>query len=175
MHSSYSFTNSARDWGEWSASRPGCPLPRVKDHGAHWIGGWVSLRAVLDTRLDEKSITSAGDRTSIARSSIPFSDTILTELPRLQNSRVVPSNVVPQLSLSQIPVTLLPYNRFPLQLCASNISIKDYWARDPFVLYRASVGLCHFQLFPDAIHPTILYFFQPTSKRKLSRYSHFRR
>jgi hypothetical protein len=35
--------------GEWSASRPGRALPSGKDPGTHWIGGWVDLRAGLDT------------------------------------------------------------------------------------------------------------------------------
>jgi hypothetical protein len=37
-------------------------------------------------RLQEKSFASAGDRTSIARSSSPQLDTILTELPRLPHN-----------------------------------------------------------------------------------------
>jgi hypothetical protein len=47
--SSYSFLTSALDWGEWSASRPGCALPRGKDPGTHCTGGWVGPRAGLDT------------------------------------------------------------------------------------------------------------------------------
>jgi hypothetical protein len=43
----------------------------------------VGLRAGLDTEVEEKSLVSAGDRTSIARSSSPYPDAILTELPRL--------------------------------------------------------------------------------------------
>jgi hypothetical protein len=45
MYSSYSFTTSAVGGGEWLASRftPG------KDPDTHWIGGWVGLKAGLDT------------------------------------------------------------------------------------------------------------------------------
>jgi hypothetical protein len=47
---SYSFTTSAIDGGEWSASRPGRALPPGKGpRGTHWRGGWVAPRAGLDT------------------------------------------------------------------------------------------------------------------------------
>jgi hypothetical protein len=45
---SYSLLTSALDRGEWSASRSGCALPR--DGG----GGWVGLRAGLDTEVRGK-------------------------------------------------------------------------------------------------------------------------
>jgi hypothetical protein len=48
-YSSYSFTTSALDGGEWSASRPGSALPLGKASGTHCTGGWVGLRAGLDT------------------------------------------------------------------------------------------------------------------------------
>jgi len=34
--------------GEWSASCPGCFTPMESAPGAHWIGGWVGPRALLD-------------------------------------------------------------------------------------------------------------------------------
>jgi hypothetical protein len=50
VYSSYSFTTSALDGGEWSASRPGRALtPGEKTTGTHWTGGWVGPRAGLDT------------------------------------------------------------------------------------------------------------------------------
>jgi hypothetical protein len=39
----------------------------------------VGLRAGLDTEVREKSFAPAGDRTPTARSSSPYSDTVLTE------------------------------------------------------------------------------------------------
>jgi hypothetical protein len=52
-------------WGEWSASLPGRALASGK-------GGWVGPRAGLDTRGYRKNpFASAGDRTSIARTSSP--------------------------------------------------------------------------------------------------------
>jgi hypothetical protein len=45
--STHSLT-SALDGGEWSVSRPCCFTPRERAPGTHWIGGWVSTRAVLD-------------------------------------------------------------------------------------------------------------------------------
>jgi hypothetical protein len=69
-YSSYSFTTSEVDGGEWSASRPdralppgkGPPLPIVHE------AGWAP-EPVWTQRLEEKSLASAGDRTWIARSS----------------------------------------------------------------------------------------------------------
>jgi hypothetical protein len=71
-YSSYLFTTSALDGGEWSASRPGRallpgkgpPVPIVQE------AGWAP-EPVWTERLEEKSFASAGDRTSIARSSSP--------------------------------------------------------------------------------------------------------
>jgi hypothetical protein len=65
IYSSYSFLNSALDGGEWSASHPGLALPWGRTPGTHCTGGWEGPRAGLDTEA------SAGDRTSIARSSSP--------------------------------------------------------------------------------------------------------
>jgi hypothetical protein len=49
-YSSYSFTTSALDGGEWSASRPGRAFtPGERTPGTHWRGGWVGPRAGLDT------------------------------------------------------------------------------------------------------------------------------
>jgi hypothetical protein len=48
-YSSYSFTTSALDGGEWSASYPGLAIPpRKGPPGTHRKGGWVGPRADLD-------------------------------------------------------------------------------------------------------------------------------
>jgi hypothetical protein len=88
MYSSYSFTTLALDGGEWSASRPGRALPPGKGSPVPIVqeAGWAS-EPVWTQRLEEKSLASAGDRISIARSSSPKPDTILPELPRLLLSR----------------------------------------------------------------------------------------
>jgi hypothetical protein len=52
----------------------GPPVPIVQE------AGWAP-EPIWTQRLEEKSFTAAEDRTSIARSSIPKPDTILTELP----------------------------------------------------------------------------------------------
>jgi hypothetical protein len=72
MYSSYSFTTSALDGGEWSASRPGRALPPGKGPPAPLLqeAGWAP-EPVWTQRLEEKSFAPAGDRTSIARSSSP--------------------------------------------------------------------------------------------------------
>jgi len=57
-------------WGEWSASRPGRAYPRRKDplvpilQEAEWAPEHVWIQ-----RLEEKSLASTGNRTSISRSS----------------------------------------------------------------------------------------------------------
>jgi hypothetical protein len=52
--------------------------------------GWAP-EPVWTQRLEEKSFAPARDRTSISRSSSPYTDTILAELPRLPH-RVEPSS-----------------------------------------------------------------------------------
>jgi hypothetical protein len=48
----------------------------------------VGPRVGLDAKVREKNpLTSAGDQTSIARSSSPWSDTTLNELPQLLSFR----------------------------------------------------------------------------------------
>jgi hypothetical protein len=72
MYSSYSFTTSALDGGEWLASCPGRfllpgkgpPVPIGQE------AGWAP-ELVCTQRLEENYLTSAGDRTTIARSSSP--------------------------------------------------------------------------------------------------------
>jgi hypothetical protein len=54
--------------------------------------GWA-LESVWTQRLEEKSSAPAGDRTPIARSSSPLSDTILSELPRLLHTYLLPFKV----------------------------------------------------------------------------------
>jgi hypothetical protein len=50
VYSSYIFTNSALDGGEWSATRPGRAFtPGKRTHGTHCTGGWVGPRAGLGT------------------------------------------------------------------------------------------------------------------------------
>jgi hypothetical protein len=76
--------NIGTRWGEWSASLPGRYLPPGKGSPIP-IGqeaGWAPV-LVWTQELQEKSLASAGDRISITRKSIPYPDTILTELPRL--------------------------------------------------------------------------------------------
>jgi hypothetical protein len=39
----------------WSASRPSCFTPRERARGTQWIGGWVGLKAGLDTVVKKKN------------------------------------------------------------------------------------------------------------------------
>jgi hypothetical protein len=50
----HEFFNSPLDEGEWSASRPGHFSSRERAPDTHWIGGWVGLRAGLDTVVKRK-------------------------------------------------------------------------------------------------------------------------
>jgi hypothetical protein len=54
--------------------------PRERTPDTHCTRGWVGPRAGLDTAVMGIIFASADDRTSIARSSSPTSDTVLTEL-----------------------------------------------------------------------------------------------
>jgi hypothetical protein len=54
-YSSYSFTTSALDGGEWSASHPGRAFtPGERNPGTRCTGGWVGPRAGLDTEVRGK-------------------------------------------------------------------------------------------------------------------------
>jgi hypothetical protein len=79
-YSSYSLLTSALHGGEWLASRPGYALPpRERTPDTHWTGGWVGLRAGLDTE-------DIGKILSLCQGSNPThpvcsQDTILTATP----------------------------------------------------------------------------------------------
>jgi hypothetical protein len=65
---------------------PAAIYPRGKTPGSHCTGGWVGPRAGLDTEARETFLASAWDRTSILWSSSPLPDTILPELPQLDDN-----------------------------------------------------------------------------------------
>jgi hypothetical protein len=59
-YSSYSFSTTALNGGEWSASRPGLalpPLPRERTPGTHCTGGWVGPSAGLDKEAGGKVLS----------------------------------------------------------------------------------------------------------------------
>jgi hypothetical protein len=85
-YNSYWFSTSALEGGEWSASRPGHVLAPEKDPRCplyRRLGGPQNRSGHRNYR--KNPFASAGDRTSIARSSNPQSDIILTELPGSHN------------------------------------------------------------------------------------------
>jgi hypothetical protein len=63
-YSSYSFSTSALDGGEWSASRPGRALAPVKGPAVPTVqeAGWAP-ESVWTQRLEEKSFAPAGIET----------------------------------------------------------------------------------------------------------------
>jgi hypothetical protein len=64
MYSSYSFTTSALNGGELSASRPGPRFtPGERTLGTHCSEGWVGPTAGLETEARGKILAAAGDRT----------------------------------------------------------------------------------------------------------------
>jgi hypothetical protein len=71
-YSSYSFTTSALDGGEWSASRPDRALPPGKGPPVPTgeEAGWAP-EPVWTQTIEEKFFAPVGDRTPIARSSSP--------------------------------------------------------------------------------------------------------
>jgi hypothetical protein len=68
-YSSYSFLTSAPEGGEWSASRPGRPLPPGKEPPVPIVqeAGWAP-EPVWTQRLEERSSASVGDRTPAVQS-----------------------------------------------------------------------------------------------------------
>jgi hypothetical protein len=62
------FLTSALDGGEWSASGPDCFISGEGAHGAHWLGGFMGLRAGLDVIEKIKSYFPTGNRTPTPRS-----------------------------------------------------------------------------------------------------------
>jgi hypothetical protein len=66
-YSSYSLFNLALDGVSGQRHAPAALFPQERTTGTHWIGGWVGLRAGLDTEVNEKSFASAGDQTSVAQ------------------------------------------------------------------------------------------------------------
>jgi hypothetical protein len=64
MYSSTHSLTSALDGGEWSASRPDSFNPREWIPDTHWIGGWMSPRAGLDTVVKKKFPAPTGTRTT---------------------------------------------------------------------------------------------------------------
>jgi hypothetical protein len=63
-YSSYSFSTSALDGGEWSGSRPGRALARGKGPPVPIVqeAGWAP-EPVWTQRIKDKSFACAGDRT----------------------------------------------------------------------------------------------------------------
>jgi hypothetical protein len=58
MYSSYSFSTSALDGGEWSAVTPWLRfIARERTPGMHCTGGWVGPRADLDTETRGKILS----------------------------------------------------------------------------------------------------------------------
>jgi hypothetical protein len=67
-YSPYSFSTSALDGGEWSASRPGRSLAAGKGHPVSFVqeARWTP-EPVWTQRLEEKSFAPARDRTPVVQ------------------------------------------------------------------------------------------------------------
>jgi hypothetical protein len=56
-------------WGEWPGSHAGCSLPQGKGPPVPiWAGGWMGLRATLDTEAKENIFVSVGDPSLVIQS-----------------------------------------------------------------------------------------------------------
>jgi hypothetical protein len=64
-YSSHYFLTSALEGVSGQRHVPATLYPREWTHDTHWIGGWVGLRAGLDTEATEKYFTSTGHRTPV--------------------------------------------------------------------------------------------------------------
>jgi hypothetical protein len=93
-YSSTHSLSSALDGG-WSASRPGHFTPMEIGPGAHWIGGWVGPRSVLDAVVKRK-IPSPPLRESNPRTPIiqPVAQRYTIVLSRLCSCNTVGHNVI---------------------------------------------------------------------------------
>jgi hypothetical protein len=82
-YSSYSFMTSALDGASDQLHVPAVFHPRGRTPGTHCTGGWLGLRAGLDTETREKILCHCRE-SNYNRSDRPVrnQDTILTELPR---------------------------------------------------------------------------------------------
>jgi hypothetical protein len=117
-YSSYSFSTSALDGGEWSASRPGRALALGKGHPVPIVQeAGLAPEPVWTQRLEE----TYGDRTSFARSSSPYPETIMTELPP------APAQMCTVTQINKLRV-LLRHSRIGLCLCGQRLltSFKRY-------------------------------------------------
>jgi hypothetical protein len=65
-YSSNPFLTSALDGSEWHT--PAVLYPQESTPSTHWIGGWVGLRAGLDTEVRGESFASAKDQTLAVQS-----------------------------------------------------------------------------------------------------------
>jgi hypothetical protein len=83
-YSSYSFSTSALEGGEWSASRPGRALPPGKGPPVPIVqeAGW-DPEPVWTQRLEEKSSASVGDRTPVVQSVVRHYTDWATAAPML--------------------------------------------------------------------------------------------
>jgi hypothetical protein len=84
-YSFYSFSISALDWGEWSASRPGRALPQGKGPPVPTVqeAGWTP-ELVWTQRIEEKPSASVGDRTPVVQSVVRHYTDWATPAPRYE-------------------------------------------------------------------------------------------
>jgi hypothetical protein len=103
MYSSYSFSTSALDESEWSASRPGRALPPGKGLPVP-IGqeaGWAS-EPVWTQRLEEKSSASVGDRTPVVQTDVDNNEIVFSVLVDIV--RIIPVAVYAVIASNYFPL-----------------------------------------------------------------------
>jgi hypothetical protein len=80
----------------------------------------VGPRACLDTEARGKILSPAGDRTPIARSSSPYSDTILTELPGSSTVKVDDITISFMTALFMLVAVRNSYLTYPMLVSISD-------------------------------------------------------
>jgi hypothetical protein len=112
-YSSYSFTTSALDGGESSASRLGRALTPGKGPTVPIVqeAGWTP-EPVWTQKIEERSFAPPWDRTLFARSSSPQSDTILPELNRFLTTIIKPVISLTRRGLNPVYVNVKTNKKF---------------------------------------------------------------
>jgi hypothetical protein len=132
-YSSYSFSTSALDGGEWSASRLGRALPPGKEPPVPIVqeAGW-DPEPVWTQRLEEKSSAPAGDRTPVVQPVVRHSTAWATLAPQ--------------------PVLLL---LLELQSTLNIGLVHDCSPLFPILCLSSQISKAHYlQIFFDWIQPT---------------------
>jgi hypothetical protein len=121
-YSSYSFSTSALDGGEWSASFPGRAFtPGERTPGTHCTGGWVGPRAGLDTEARGKILCPC-------RGSIPDRPVVQPVLCIVHNFTRIKMLTSGLEETSYQLLTILSFDVWISQFCKVLLPLREYRA-----------------------------------------------